>query len=169
MLSIFQYASLQECQSKLDSSSDMKGTCSDLDSCTGAVIGSDCSNGLVCCVKDEAPESRTGNSLLTKDIFLKIVGDTPRNNELYYYLTESFDFADIKNEFQIAAYVSQLMGETQNFKKIESTQIEKDFNSAIGNNNTGDGTKFRGRGGILLRGKNNYLFANNKLMSKFLT
>lgn len=105
--------------------------------------------------------------LLTKEMFLNVVGNTTRNNEMYYYLTESFTFADIKSEYQIAAYLAQLIGETDYFRAIESTQHETDFNPQLGNNQTGDGVKFRGRGGILLRGKNNYFLANNKLTGKF--
>jgi predicted chitinase len=35
----------------------------------------------------------------------------------------------------------------------------------LGNNATGDGSNFRGRGGIWLRGKTNYILANSKLSS----
>ncbi len=150
------------CRSKFDLTSDMVGTCMTIESCTGAAITSDCGQGLICCVSDVKPDYNE-NSLISQETFLKIVGNTQRNAELYYHFAASLESAEIKNEFQLAAYLSQLIGETDYFRSIESTQVEKDIDPTIGNNKTGDGLTFRGRGGILLRGKNNYFLANNKL------
>ncbi len=144
-----------QCKSKYDISSDMVGECKTVESCTGAAISSDCSQGLICCVPDIKPVYAE-SSLISLQTFLKIVGDTERNTELYYHFADSLVSAEITNNFQLAAYLSQLIGETNYFKSIESTQTEKDIDPAIGNNKTGDGLIFRGRGGILLRGKNNY-------------
>jgi len=143
------------------------GTCIKLDYCTGGVIASNnCSTGLACCVKDiDLPvASRVAHQILTKKIFLEIVGDTTRNEAIYHYVVESLGRAEIVTEYQIAAYLSQLIGETNFFRQIESSILEKDFNEVIGNNQTGDGKRFRGRGGILLRGRDNYARAQNSLL-----
>jgi predicted chitinase len=57
------------------------------------------------------------------------------------------------------------MGETNYFKELESKVNDPDFNEDLGNNATRDGSNFRGRGGIWLRGKTNYILANSKLSS----
>ena len=48
------------------------------------------------------------------------------------------------------------------FKAIESTVLENDNNPSIGNTEKGDGTKYRGRGAILIRGKANYNLAKTE-------
>jgi predicted chitinase len=135
------------------------------------IASSDCSKGLSCCVKDkELPAAaRSAHRLLTKEIFLKIVGDTTRNDAIYHYVVESLSRASIETEYQIAAYLSQLLGETKFFEAIESSVLEKDDNQLIGNNQTGDGRRFRGRGGIMLRGRMNYALAQKspRLTGKF--
>ena len=157
------------CASKFDTDSDLKGSCLKFDYCTGGVIASsDCSRDLSCCV-DDKKLPYAANRLLTKEIFLKIAGNTTRNDAMYYYVVESMERASIENEYQIAAYLSQLIGETKFFKSIESITKEQDEDPMIGNNQTGDGLKFRGRGGILLRGKNNYALAQKRINGKSFT
>ncbi len=114
------------------------GLCLEIDNCTGAPIGGNCANGLKCCVPDPSPPLEISNEILTKTKFLKIIGNTPRNNVLYHYLVESMQKANVRTEFEIAAYLSQLMGETDNFRSMESSQLEADFDSSIGNNNAGE-------------------------------
>lgn len=157
------------CFSKYDHNKDMIGVCQNVDSCTGAAISGNCSlPNHVCCVPEPVePIEEKSNNIITKARFLKIVGDTIRNRAIYRYFTESLDLAGITTEYQIAAYLSQLISETDYFKKIESTIIENDNNSIIGNNQVNDGTAFRGRGGILLRGRTAYDLAQ-RANSKYL-
>ena len=144
----------------------MAGICKNINDCTGAAMTSNCTNGLTCCIQDNNRVSNITNNILTKEIFLKVVGDTPRNDYIYRYVVESLKLADIKTPYEISAYLSQIIAETKYFKQIDSKTDEDDFNIVIGNNNTGDGNKFKGRGGILLRGKNNYALAATKNLSK---
>ena len=85
---------------------------------------------------------------------------------MYFYFVESLAYAQIQSEFQLAAYLAQLVGETDYFKAIDSSQAESDFDSQLGNNQTGDGVKFRGRGAILLRGRTNYYLASTKIKGR---
>ncbi len=146
---------------------DMVGTCQNISVCTGvAVKSSNCSTtGFVCCIEElhTEPHFLNENPILTRDIFLKIVGNTSRNRAMYFYFVESLAYAQIQSEFQLAAYLAQLVGETDYFKAIDSSQAESDFDSQLGNNQTGDGVKFRGRGAILLRGRTNYYLASTKI------
>lgn len=157
----------QLCKNKYDES-DMSGNCGAIETCTGAAVESnDCTSGQICCVPDVKPAYKS-NTLLSQESFLRIAGNTSRNAEMYYYFIESLNGAEIKTKFQIAAYLSQLIGETDYFKKIDSARPEKDVDQTIGNNGTGDGVFYRGRGCVLLRGKNNYFLANNKLSGKLM-
>ena len=133
----------------------MIGDCMLVDDCTGAAVEGNCSTSeFICCIAESsAPPDKAENKIITKDIFLKIAGNTKRNQAIYNYFVESLEMANITTEYQAAAYLSQLIGESKYFKSMESS----------GYNLTGDSLKFRGRGAILLRGKTNYELANDKL------
>jgi len=103
----------------------------------------------------------TRHKLISKEQFLEIAGNTSRNSALYRYFSESLNLANVTTVYQVAAYLAQLIDETSYFRKIESIIMETDVNAGIGNNQTGDGVAFRGRGGVLLRGRRNYFLAND--------
>ena len=116
----------------------MLGSCMEIDSCTGAGISSgNCPGSFTCCVPNPSTPPITTHKILTKEKFLKIAGNTTRNNVLYSYLVDSMEKANVKSLYEIAAYLSQLMGETKNFRIMESAQLENDFDSAIGNGKNG--------------------------------
>ena len=151
------------CVSKFDTNKKMVGACLAIESCVGAAINGDCADSKhTCCVTESgtAPKE-VAHNIITKAIFLKISGNTARNNAIYRYFTESLGLAGITTEYQIAAYLSQLLHETDYFRSIESLIMETDNNTALGNVQTGDGTTFRGRGGILLRGRKFYNASQN--------
>ena len=127
--------SATSCQGKYEAT--LVGECMEIDVCTGAALAGNCSQSQTCCVADVASPDVVENFYLTKEIFLKIVGNTTRNSALYAYLVESMNIAEVQTPFQVAAFVSQLIGETDFFKKIESLQLESDFDTALGNNQTG--------------------------------
>jgi len=140
----------------------MVGECKEIDVCIGAAIASNCSSAKhICCISEpnEAPVE-TPHKLISKEQFLKIADNTSRNSALYRYFSESLSLANVTTVYQVAAYLSQLIDETSYFRKIESIIMETDLNAGIGNNQTGDGVAFRGRGGVLLRGRRNYYLAN---------
>ena len=140
------------------------GTCSFVDNCEGAALKGNCGNSLICCIKDiENVPNIPENSLIKKSLFLKLVGNTPRNEKLYYFFIRSMESSEIFNQYKVGAYFSTLIGESNYFKDFESKFDDPDFNSDLGNNATGDGTLYRGRGAILVRGKTNYILAQNKL------
>ena len=154
---------LISCSNLYGSSTKLTGNCSLIYNCKGAAfVTTDCPNPQICCVQDTSSSSST-NSKITKAIFLKIAGNTARNDWIYNYFSESMILAEIDNEYKAAAYLSQLIGDTDYFKSIEAIRPEKDNDLSIGNNKTGDGSLYRGRGGILLRGRLNYELASNGL------
>jgi predicted chitinase len=96
-------------------------------------------------------------------MFLKLAGNTTRNSFLYNYFVESMNRASIANQYRAAAYFATLVGESNFFKDLESKITDPDINIDLGNDATGDGSNFRGRGAILVRGKQNYMLANSRL------
>jgi len=136
--------------------------------CVGAAIASaTCSpQDQICWVPEPNADSQeTENGIISKAQFLRISDNNVRNNALYRYFTNSLALADIKTEYQVAAYLAQLIGETDYFRKIESIIKDNDINPEIGNNQTEDGVTFKVRGGILLRGRKNYNLANKDNMT----
>ncbi|CAF0813157.1 unnamed protein product, partial [Brachionus calyciflorus] len=139
------------------------GECMEVRSCTGAALSGDCTaSNLICCIADVKP-STFESSLLKKSTFLTTFGNTTRNNVIYHFLAESIQASKINNEYQLAAYLSQLVGETQTFEQLESKTNESDLDSSIGNSEPGDGSLYRGRGAIYLKGKKNYELAQTAL------
>ena len=140
------------------------GECKPVEDCKYAALQGNCLNSFICCIPDRgSPPSIAENSFIKKNIFLKLVGNTPRNNELYNYFAQSMNEADIYNQYKAAAYFATLVGETNYFKDLELKASDPDFNDDLGNSETTDGSKYRGRGAISLRGKSNYILANSKL------
>lgn len=153
-----QVNSQETCKSKFGTP--LEGSCSIIDECTGAALQGDCPNpNHACCIADltrTVPDS----VLFKKNTFLKLAGNTTRNNAIYRYFVESMSTALINSEYRLAAYFSQLAGETNNFAHLESLDKELDVNPNIGNTLPGDGLLYRGRGAIHLRGKTNYELAS---------
>jgi predicted chitinase len=141
----------------------LSGVCSGIDECQGAAFLGNCSNTKQICCMEEKVFSFPANSIITKQIFLKITGNTPRNSFLYNYFSESMQLAKINTKYQASAYLSQLIGETDYFRSIESPKPEPDYSGLIGNTVVGAGSTYRGRGAILLRGLLNYQLANASL------
>ena len=143
----------------------IQGECISVDDCAGAALKGNCPNSIsnvVCCIR-EAALNIAENSLINKKMFLKLAGNTTRNSFLYNYFVESMNRASINNQYRAAAYFANLIGESNYFKDLESKITDPDIISELGNDATGDGSNFRGRGAILVRGKQNYMLANTRL------
>lgn len=162
------YGSCQNCQNKYGSQK-LNGQCTSADDCTGAALVGDCTTpALICCIKDdETANMSLTHPKLTKEKFLKIAGDNERNKVLYHFFVGSLSLFMVPNdpneEFQIAAYMSQMLGETKYFRKLESGIVEV----APGDDEeTRNETElYQGRGGILLRGLQTYIRANLSRLS----
>lgn len=138
----------------------MVGVCKNVSLCTGAAIAGNCSlSSHICCVPE--PAMSLSSEFISVDTFLNVTGDTVRNRAIYPYFIDSLIAANITSLYQIAAYLSQVIDETDYFIKIDSLIIEKDVNQVIGINQLPDDIIFRGRGGILLKGRNTYNLAQN--------
>ena len=139
----------------------LSGVCSSFESCAGAVLEGDCkAAGQVCCVKETVTTPKTADPRITKTLFLKLVGNTARNQVLYHFFADSLASAGLNNDYKKSAYLAQLVDESDYFRRLESGIIDRDTDPALGNNQAGDGSRFQGRGGIHLRGRSNYQLAN---------
>lgn len=152
------------CQNKYGNS--LNGTCKLVDDCTGAALVGNCSNGFICCIPDKAPISIAENSFITRSRFFKFVNQTKRTQALYNYFVHSLNLARANQVYKAAAYFSQLIDESNYFKNLESGVIDNDLDANLGNNETQDGTRYQGRGAILLRGKKNYYLAKSSKYQK---
>lgn len=160
----------QTCRNANGGSTPRIGVCNWIEQCQGAALTpppGNCTTGQICCIAENALNI-AANQVLTKAIFLRLVSDTPRNNFLYDYIVQSMQLAGVsvgtgqaRDSFKIAAYLSQIVGESDYFKKLESNVLnDPDNDPLLGNNQTGDGRFFQGRGAILVRGRENYEIAN---------
>lgn len=138
------------------------GTCKFVEECTGAAFKGNCQN-MVCCVADFSNPPGVEDTLTNKTLFLKISGNTARNSALYGFFAQSLKTANINDQYRAAAYLSTLLGESNFFRELESKVSDQDFNADLGNNATNDGSLYRGRGAILIRGKSNYQLAESRL------
>jgi hypothetical protein len=136
----------------------LEGECKPVDDCTGAALAGDCARSDdICCIEDKEAPILPENPRFTKSVYEKLVGKTKRNSAIYNYIVESMRLADIDGrfeDFKIAAYLATLVGESFYFKNLESRIIDTD-----GQNETW-AEWYQPRGGILLRGRDNYVLAN---------
>jgi hypothetical protein len=168
-------ASAESCQAKYGKNV-TGGVCLDIDKCTGGAFAtSNCKNkDHICCVNETSsliPSSE--DQVLTRDLFLKLAGNTTRNNAIYPLFVDTMSKANISvyrdrnndypNVYRRAVFLSQLLSESDYFHKFESRVIDRDSDPSFGNNQTGDGTNYQGRGAILLRGRANYQLASLEL------
>lgn len=171
LASILSLARLETCKNKFGSEN--SGECMIVDNCKGAALVGNCTNNnQICCISDPNPQPTipTVNNF-GKNVFLKLVGNTPRNDYLYNFVINSMQLAGIlsgsNSDHKLATYLAQTVGESNYFKNLESNVYDDpDFDNILGNNQAGDGQRFLGRGGILVRGRENYILANN---SRFLS
>lgn len=169
LLALLSQAFAQSCTNRYGNSN--SGRCLGVDECRGAALApssGNCANqNHICCVEDNNPKpSFPSNIKLTKSMFMKLVGNSARNEYLYDYVAASMNSAGLlsgsNSNYKIAAYLSQIVGETNSLRNLESSVIDDgDMDPYLGNTQSGDGIRFMGRGGILLRGRENYLEANS--------
>lgn len=151
------------------------GVCQLIVNCQGAALVGNCTiANHVCCIPNPGQVPNVPSNIkLTRSVFLRLVPNTPRNDFLYYFIVSSMQTAGLLtgsySDHKVAAYLSQLVGESDYFRNLESNIYDDpDFDPILGNNQIGDGENFLGRGGILLRGRTNYLLANNsRTLSKY--
>jgi hypothetical protein len=157
--------SQQTCNNKFGSSR-IPGECRPVKDCRGAHLesnNSSCGNVNKCCMED-ITVNVAPNNRLTKNIFLKLIGNTSRNDAMYNYFVQSLPLAGVSTgsnaDYKMCAYLAQIWGETNGLENMESRLIDEDDDRDLGNNEKGDGETWQGRGGIMVRGKTNYDLAN---------
>ena len=140
------------------------GECLQINDCVGAAFRGDCGAvNYICCVKDIDSTYSPVNSSINQNLFLKLAGNTTRNRALYKYFAESLELAKINTPNRAAAYFATLVSESNYFREFESPINDDDSN--FGNTDPGDGFLYRGRGAILVRGKDNYKLANKSILN----
>ena len=133
--------------------------------CLGATLTDICKNKQhICCVID--PELTTEysygeNKFINLNQYFKFVKNTDRNKRIYCLLKKSIDEASINTCHGVAAFFSQILGETNELEQFEepktSVRAKQKFLMRIENNE--HEIKYRGRGVLMIRGEGEYLNA----------
>jgi hypothetical protein len=157
-----------ECNS-VYSTPQLNGICMPNSICLGAALTEICQDkSHVCCIPDPALTSEPGeNSFITLKRYLKFVGNTTRTNRLYYLFKRLIAEAGITTRHRAAVYFAQIIGETNYLNFFEEPKspslLQFDFSASIGNNETGSGFKYRGKGALLMRGRGVYINATSSI------
>jgi putative chitinase len=89
--------------------------------------------------------------------------------QLYiHHLNAAMIEADINTCIRRAAFIAQMGHESGGFNAFISMLYDSDYNKELGNNEPGDGAKFRGRGPLQMKGRKNYREASDALGVDFL-
>jgi hypothetical protein len=114
------------------------GICRKVEDCTGAPLAGSCQNSFVCCIDDTVkPPIVREDSLLTSTRFLNLVGKSRRNFAMYSYFVDAMNYADIATDeynsvYKRSAFLSQLVDESDYFRRFESNKIDKDNDPVLG-------------------------------------
>jgi len=144
----------------------MNGTCQTKESCTGATLLGICkTTSYICCLNDtDSNINYPENTFLPLSVYRKLVGNSTRATSLYRVFSRALTEARVATCHQAAAFLSMVQGETSNlmlFHELLKDSFKFDFDANLGNNQTGDGARYEGKGAILLRGRANYHLASN--------
>lgn len=152
--------------------------------CQGAALPGNCTDtSFTCCIDDNlidillrpalrhkrSADENPEDPYITRDLFLRILGDNPRNQRMYELYVQTLSESGIAQQtkkpvFNRVSFLAQLIGESNYFSDFESTVIDNDFDETLGNNQEGDGDKYRARGVLRLRGRASYQLANESIV-----
>jgi len=145
----------QQCRGRFNET--IVGNCSFADSCQGTVLSVPSCELRGCCIPETSPNT-TATCIRENDFY--ILYNTTRAAFLQKVLNYGINRAGICSNCQAkAAFLAIAATMTDNFQNDEATGTEAQFGDddrKYGNNQTGDGSRFRRRGFFGLRGRTMY-------------
>lgn len=145
----------QQCQGTFNT--DLNGQCSSVNNCQGTILASNSCETNKCCINGT---SMISNSNCINATDFNILYNTTRERFLQQFLNHGIYLAGICNNCQAkAAFLAVAATMTNNFQTDEAIGSTAEFaedDTSYGNNQTGDGSKFRRRGFFGLRGREMY-------------
>lgn len=90
--------------------------------------------------------------------YIQLVKDFPRNEEIVRWLNWIFEYYKIDNPLRVSAFLARTGHECLSFTSLEEIASGEAYEGRkdLGNIQKGDGVKYKGRGFIMITGRNNY-------------
>jgi putative chitinase len=110
--------------------------------------------------------------MITKEQLKTIMPFGKTRIDVYYdYLIEAMREFEINTRLRCAAFIAQLAHESGSFRYVQELANGKAYEGRhdLGNNQPGDGMKFKGRGLIQVTGRNNYSQVSKALGMDFIS
>jgi putative chitinase len=90
--------------------------------------------------------------------YVQLVKGFPKNEEVVKWLNWLFAFYNIDNPLRVSAFLARIGHECASFNTLEESASGQAYEGRkdLGNTSKGDGVKYKGKGWIMITGKNNY-------------
>eukprot|EP01013_Petalomonas_cantuscygni_P020418 TRINITY_DN3879_c1_g1_i1.p1 TRINITY_DN3879_c1_g1~~TRINITY_DN3879_c1_g1_i1.p1 ORF type:complete len:712 (-),score=141.57 TRINITY_DN3879_c1_g1_i1:285-2420(-) len=148
-----------------------RGTCLPVTSCTGATFNGLCPGSAKCCVAEKRPVVTPTEPRVSLATFRSLFQGVSavRAAAMHPYFEAVLEQREITTCTRIAAFVAQVSHESAGLRYFEELASGAAYEGRrdLGNTQSGDGVRYKGRGPIQLTGRANYASASAALSRDF--